>query len=207
MLIQKGRVSVNGSIITTLGAKADVSRDHIKVDGKRIQPPAQKTYILLNKPKGVITTMSDPRGRTKVSDLIPAKGRLFPVGRLDFNTEGLILLTNDGEFARIVASAGDHFEKVYQVKVHSIPEESTLKSLRVGHRLPDGTRLAPCGIRILHTDRNTWLEVTLTQGKNREIRKMFESIGHPVSKLRRTRIGFLYRCRPSGRLLAISYAA
>ncbi len=191
MLIQQGRVSVNGSVITTLGAKADVSRDHIKVDGKRIQLPAQKTYILLNKPKGVITTMSDPRGRTKVSDLIPAKGRLFPVGRLDFNTEGLILLTNDGEFARIVASAGDHFPKVYQVKVHSIPEESALKSLRAGHRLPDGTRLAPCGIRILRTERNTWLEVTLSQGKNREIRKMFASIGHPVAKLRRTRIGFL----------------
>ena len=123
--------------------------------------------------------------------MVDVKTKIYPVGRLDYNTEGLILLTNDGEFARIVASAGDHFPKVYQVKVHGIPEESALKSLRAGHRLPDGTRLAPCGIRILHTDRNTWLEVTLTQGKNREIRKMFESTGHPVAKLRRTRIGFL----------------
>ena len=190
-LIREGRVTVNGGVVTTLGTRADAGRDHIKVDGRRIRPGATKTYILLNKPKGVIATVEDPRRRTKVTDLVPGKERLFPVGRLDFNTEGLILLTNDGEFASIMARAGDRFPKVYQVKVHRIPEESVLDRLRDGIRLPDGTHLAPCRIRVLKEGRNPWLEVTLTEGKNRQLRRMFEAIGHPVAKLRRIRIGFL----------------
>jgi 23S rRNA pseudouridine2605 synthase len=190
VLIQEGRVTVNGQIVSTLGAKADVHKDYIKVDGKLIRAPAHKTYVLLNKPKGVMSTASDPGGRIKVTDLVKAKGKLFPVGRLDFNTEGLLLLTNDGEFGKIIATAGDAFPKVYQVKVRGVPDRSALNRLRTGLLLPDATQFAPCKIRVLREEKHAWLEVTLTEGKNREIRKMFEAIEHPVSKLRRTRIGF-----------------
>lgn len=191
LLIKAGRVSVNGQIITTLGAKADVNRDHIKVDGKPVRPCERRAYILLNKPKGVISTVADPGGRIKVTDLIKAKGKLYPVGRLDYNTEGLILLTNDGEFARAVAAAGEAFPKVYRVKVRGIAQKAALERLRSGYRLKDGTQLAPCRIRLLGADKHTWLEIVLTQGRNREIRRMFEEVDHPVIKLRRTRIGFL----------------
>jgi pseudouridine synthase len=201
LLIKEGRVSVNGHVVTTLGAKADASRDHIKVNGKLIRPAARKVYVLLNKPKGVICTGADPQGRSKVTDLVKVKERLYPVGRLDYNTEGLILLTNDGEFAKIVASAGEAFAKVYHVKVRGIPDESVLSRLRAGYRLPDGTQLAPSKIRVLREARHAWLEVTLTQGKNREIRRMFEAVDHPVLKLCRTRIGFL-----TGEKLPIGYS-
>lgn len=190
VLIKEGRVTVNGEVITRLGTQADALHDHIKVDGKLVRPPERKHYVLLNKPKGVLSTAADPLGRAKVTDYVKAKARLFPVGRLDCNTEGIILLTNDGAFSNAIADAGDAFPKVYQVKVRGIPEESALLRLRAGLRLPDGTQLAPCRIRVLRADKHAWLEVTLTEGKNREIRKMFETIRHPVSKLRRTRIGF-----------------
>jgi 23S rRNA pseudouridine2605 synthase len=190
LLIEAGRVTVNGQVITTLGAKADVNRDHIKVDGKLIHPLARKVYVLLNKPKGVISTVSDPHGRIKVTDLVKVKEKLFPVGRLDYNTEGIILLTNDGEFSKIITDAGDTFPKVYQVKVCGIPGEAALNRLRAGQRLSDGTKLAPCKIHVMSEDKHAWLEVTLMQGKNREIRKMFDTIHHTVTKLRRTRIGF-----------------
>lgn len=191
LLIQAGRVTVNGRVINTLGSKADADADHIKVDGKLIQLRSRRLYVLLNKPRGVISTVSDPAGRAKVTDMVRVKEKLFPVGRLDCNTEGLILLSNDGEFAKTVTDAGDALPKVYQVKVRGIPDETALECLRSGSRLPDGTRLAPCKIRPLREEKHAWLEVTLTQGKNREIRKMFDAIQHPVVKLRRTRIGFL----------------
>jgi 23S rRNA pseudouridine2605 synthase len=191
LLIQEGRVTVNGTIILQLGAKADPRRDHIKVDGKLIHEPSEKIYILLNKPREVICTVSDPEGRTKVTDLIGVKTKIYPVGRLDYNTEGLILLTNDGEFAAIVTAAGIHMPKVYQVKVHSTPNAMALSRLRRGLRLKSGVQLAPCKIEPIKQSANSWYELTLTQGKNRQIRDMFESIGHPVSKLRRVRIGFL----------------
>jgi 23S rRNA pseudouridine2605 synthase len=118
VLMQQGRVTVNGKIVTHLGAKANPERDHIKVDGKTIRELARKVYILLNKPKGVISTVSDPQGRTKVTDLVGGiGGRIYNAGRLDYNTEGLIILTNDGEFSEVVAGAGAHLPKVYRVKV------------------------------------------------------------------------------------------
>jgi 23S rRNA pseudouridine2605 synthase len=191
LLIQEGRVTVNGKVVTQLGVKADLSRDHIKVDGKLIRASAQKFYILLNKPRQVISTVDDPQRRTRVIDLVDVRARIYPVGRLDYNTEGLILLTNDGDFAEIAGSAGMHLPKVYKVKVRSNPEESSLARLREGIRLKNGERLAPCKIRALREDVNSWYEVTLIQGKNRQIRDMFQAIGHPVQKLRRVRIGFL----------------
>ncbi len=191
LLIEQGRVTVNGRIITTLGTKADPQSDHIKVDGKLIRGAPPKLYVLLNKPRQVISSVSDPQGRVKVTDFVDVKSKLYPVGRLDYDTEGLILLTNDGDFARIVSSAGERFPKVYHVKVRSLPEETSLDRLRAGMRLRDGTRLSRCRIVLLKPANNPWFEVTLTQGKNRQIRQMFEAIGHPVQKLRRTRIGFV----------------
>ena len=190
ILIRQGRVTVNGQVVSHLGAKANPERDHIKVDGKRIREPGRKIYILLNKPKRVICSVTDPAGRTKVIDLVAVKEKIYPVGRLDYNTEGLILLTNDGDFSRIVMAAGKHVSKVYQVKVRSTPEKYALDRLRNGMNLK-GIRLAPCKIVPIREGTNSWYEVTLTQGKNRQIRDMFEAIGHPAVKLRRVRIGFL----------------
>jgi 23S rRNA pseudouridine2605 synthase len=191
ILIREGKVSVNGKVITELGAKAIASRDYIKVDGKLIRAFPEKIYILLNKPRHVICSASDPQGRIKVTDLVHTPVKIYPVGRLDYNSEGLILLTNDGEFARIVTSAGSHLPKTYLAKVQSMPRESDLARLRKGIRLKDGTKLAPCKILPLKEGNNPWFEIILTQGKNRQIRDMFDSIGHSVLKLRRTRIGFL----------------
>ena len=190
-LMLEGRVSLNGKVVTELGTKANPARDHIRVDGKLIGGFPEKVYVLLNKPRGVMSTVSDPEGRLKVTDLVRLREKLYPVGRLDYNTEGLILLTNDGEFARIMSSAGRAFPKVYHVKVRSAPDETAIQRLRQGMKLPDGARLERCKIVPLKEGNNTWLEVTLTQGKNRQIREMFEFVGHPVMKLRRKRIGFL----------------
>jgi 23S rRNA pseudouridine2605 synthase len=191
LLILEGRVTVNGRIVTQLGAKADPDRDHIKVDGKLLHGAPEKVYILLNKPREVVSTVSDPEGRPKVTDLVGMKTKIYPVGRLDYNTEGLILLTNDGEFARIVTAAGSHLPKVYQVKVRSTPDSPALARLRRGLHLASGAQLAPCKIVPLKESTNSWYQVTLTQGRNRQIRDMFEAIGHPVVRLRRIRIGFL----------------
>ncbi len=191
LLIRQGRVTVNGRVITELGSKAVPGRDHVKVDGKLIRRPPGRVYILLNKPRQVMSTVSDPKGRAIVTDFVPQGERVYPVGRLDYNTEGLILLTNDGEFARIVGSAGEHIPKVYHVKVRATPADGALAKLREGIRLPGGPKLAACGIRTLRAGNNSWYEVTLTQGKNRQIREMFQAVGNPVMKLRRVRIGFL----------------
>ncbi|MBN2321036.1 MAG: rRNA pseudouridine synthase [Acidobacteria bacterium] len=191
LLIQEGRVTVNGQIVTRLGTRADPEEDSIRVDGKKVRTSPRKQYILLNKPRQVISSVADPQGRKKVTDLVKVKGKVYPVGRLDYNTEGLILMTNDGDFSQAVARAGRHMPKVYRVKVRSKPAEAELAKLRKGIRLKSGIQLAPCRIAALGGDRNGWYEVTLTQGKNRQIREMFEAVGSPVLKLRRIKIGFL----------------
>ena len=207
LLIQQGRVTVNGQIVTELGVKADPENDSIRVDGRRIQTSqSRKIYLLLNKPRQVMSTVDDPQGRAKVTDLVPAHRRIFPVGRLDYNTEGLILLTNDGEFARIVSSAGKRFPKVYHVKVRSTLDALALARLRDGIRL-DGEKLAPCQVEPLKETANSWYEVTLIQGRNRQIRDMFEAMGYPVQKLRRVRIGFLTnKGLPLGRYRSLTQA-
>ena len=196
-LITAGRVTVNGEVIKELGSKADPEKDHIKVNGKLINPQLkgrEKVYVLLYKPKGYLSSVSDPEGRPLVTELLPpALGRLYPVGRLDFNTEGLLLLTNDGDFTNFITAARNRVEKVYEVKVKGVPAESGIQRLRRGIVLEDGTRTAPAKITLLNeTQTNAWYEVLLHQGRNQQVRRMFELIGHSVLKLRRVRIGFLH---------------
>jgi len=201
-LIQNGEVTVNGEIITELGTKADPERDHIKVGGKLINSKLEKrekVYVLLNKPKGYLSSAADPEGRKLVTDLVKGYGKLHPVGRLDYNTEGLIILTNDGEFTNTVASS-KRIPKVYEVKTKGIPTEVAINKLRRGTTLEDGFKTAPCEIKILKpTENNGWYEVTLTEGHNQQIRKMFDSIGHSVVKLKRLAIGHInYNKLPVG---------
>jgi 23S rRNA pseudouridine2605 synthase len=193
-LITAGRVTVNGKVVDELGAKANPQTDHIKVNGRLINSllgPREKVYVLLNKPKGYLSSLSDPKDRPLVTDLVPGSlGRLHPVGRLDFNTEGLLLLTNDGDFTNHVTSARNKIPKVYKVKVKGIPSENAIKRLGRGIRLTDGNRAAAADIRPLQrTETNAWFEVTLHEGRNQQIRRMFDAIGHSVLKLSRVRIG------------------
>src|SRR5213080_1207768 len=190
-IIQSGRVTVNGHLVMELGSKADPDEDVIKIDGKKIRPPQRHVYILLNKPKNVMSTSSDPEGRPTVLDYVKGKikERVYPIGRLDFGSEGLIILTNDGEFTKFMTKAGT-IPKVYHVKVAGQPDERDLERLRRGVYV-DKERLAPSTIRLLKGSENPWYEVTLHQGRNQQIRRMFQSIGHPVEKLHRVRIGNL----------------
>jgi 23S rRNA pseudouridine2605 synthase len=195
-MIEAGQVTVNGKVVTELGTKADPARDHIKVRGRLINPllsAREKIYVLLNKPRGYLTSLADPEERPLVSELLPhSLGRLHPVGRLDFNTEGLLLLTNDGEFTNFITSARNRVAKAYEVKVKGVPPVEAIERLRRGIVLDDGVRTAPA--EITETDRsetNAWFEVVLHEGRNQQIRRMFDAIGHSVLKLRRVRIGFL----------------
>lgn len=191
-LILAGEVTVNGEIVTELGTKADPEEDHIKVRGKLINPKIQKrvdVYVLLNKPKGYLSSSADPEGRKLVTDLVRSRVKLHPVGRLDYNTEGLIILTNDGDFTNFVASS-KMIAKVYEVKVKGLPNENAINKLRRGILLDDGFKTAPAEIKELRsTDKNGWFEVTLFEGHNQQIRKMFDAIGHSVVKLKRVAIG------------------
>ncbi|MDX2030313.1 MAG: pseudouridine synthase [Blastocatellia bacterium] len=194
-MIAEGLVSVNGKIVTEPGTKADPESDHIKVRGKLINLRLQqqeKIYLLLYKPTGVLTTRSDPGNRRLVIDLIGGyRDKVHPVGRLDYNTEGLLLLTNDGEFTNLIAHASKHVPKVYQVKVKGQPREQQIRQLERGVHL-GAVRTAPAKITFLEeSETNAWYEITLFEGRNQQIRKMFDSIGHSVLKLRRIAIGFL----------------
>ncbi|MBX3289369.1 MAG: rRNA pseudouridine synthase [Acidobacteria bacterium] len=191
-MIRAGDVSVNGKVVTELGTKADPEKDHIKVRGKLINAKLKQrenVYILLNKPKGYLSSVSDPEGRKLVTDLVKGHGKLHPVGRLDYNTEGLIILTNDGEFTNHVAGS-KKLPKVYSVKVKGLPTPVAIRKLTRGVTLDDGFKTAPAEIKTLKpTDKNGWYEVTLYEGHNQQIRKMFDAIGHSVVKLKRIRIG------------------
>src|SRR5258706_13389117 len=195
-LIVAGLVTVNGKVVTELGTKADPKTDHIKVRGRLINPllgKREKIYLVLNKPKGYLTSMADPEGRPLVTELIPPSlGRLHPVGRLDFNTEGLLLLTNDGEFTNVVTAARNQIPKIYRVKVKGMPTDNAVERLRRGIAIGEDERTAPAEVRQLRsTEANGWFEVTLHQGRNQQIRRMLDAIGHSVTKLKRTRIGLL----------------
>ncbi len=193
-LIANGEVTVNGEIVIALGTKADPETDHIKVAGKLINTKLERretVYILLNKPKGYLSSAADPENRKLVVDLVKGFGKLHPVGRLDFNTEGLIILTNDGDFTNFITTS-KIVPKVYDVKTKGLPTEVALNKLRRGTLLPDGFKTAPAEIKALKpTANNGWYEVTLFEGHNQQIRKMFDSIGHSVVKLKRVSIGHI----------------
>lgn len=197
-LIAQGRVTVNGQITTALGSKADPESDHIKVDGKLLRGPRRHVYLLLNKPKGYVTTVSDPEGRPTVMELVQDAGeRIYPVGRLDYASEGLLLLTNDGDLANYLTRAASHVPKTYLVKVSGRPNEEDIHKLRGGIRIggrPGGrraepVRTAPARIRMVREAENPWYEVTLIEGKYRQIRRMFEEVGHHVEKIKRVGYG------------------
>jgi len=195
-LITEGRVQVNGQVVTVLGSKADPARDHIRVDGKLLHGAERLRYFVLNKPKGYVTTVTDPENRPTVMEFFAKAGeRLYPVGRLDYQSEGLLLVTNDGELANQLTRASSGVEKTYLVKVAGQPGEEQLERLRSGVAIDKGrpregkVHTAPAGIRQIRKGDNPWYEVVLIEGRNRELRKMFEEIGHHVEKIRRVGYG------------------
>jgi 23S rRNA pseudouridine2605 synthase len=194
-MIRTGRVTVNGRVVTELGTKADPGSDHVKVDGKLIARAEDHVYILLYKPKEVMTTVEDPEGRRTVIDLVRGvRERIYPVGRLDYHSEGLVLLTNDGDLAYKVSHPTHGSVKTYNVKVRGVPEERILDKLRRGITL-EGKRTLPCEITRIkttgrsHDEGNSWVEVKLREGRTQQIRRMFKAVGHPVTKLKRVAIG------------------
>jgi 23S rRNA pseudouridine2605 synthase len=212
-LIAQGRVTVNGRVISELGSKADLDRDHVKVDGKLLRGPQRNVYLLLNKPKGYVTTVSDPEGRPTVMDLVKHVGeRIYPVGRLDYLSEGLLLLTNDGALANHLTRAASHVPKTYLVKVSGQPAEEDIAKLRrgikigkrMGERPAPAAHTAPARIRLNKEAENPWYEINLIEGKNRQIRRMFEEIGHHVEKIKRVRYGPLLLDVEPGQFRALS---
>ena len=191
-LIVGGRVRVNGKVVIELGAKADANKDHIKVDGKLINPKQPRTYIMLNKPAGYVTTMSDPEGRPTVQDLLKGiKTRVYPVGRLDYNTEGLLLMTNDGDFAHLITHPKHEFPKTYLAKVKGVLDERSIEMLEKGVFLQDG-KTAPAKVKkIRKEEMNSWVEITIHEGRKRQVRRMFDHVGRSVIKLKRIRTGGL----------------
>ena len=252
-LISSGAVSVNGTMVTELGTKADIDHDHIRVNGKLLHGAERQVYLLMNKPKGYVTTVSDPEGRPTVMDLLRGiRARVYPIGRLDYASEGLLLLTNDGELAHKLMKAASHVPKVYVVKVAGTPNEVGLEKLRRGLSIPVERRFvskrrrsssdqagsaeptegsdndsrteggarnipksrnakreqrvktAPTKVRLVRQGDNPWYELTLTEGKNRQIRRMFEEIGHHVEKIKRVRYGPLSLDVPPGEFRRLS---
>ncbi len=188
--IRQGRVQVNGRTVA-LGEKADPARDHIRVDGLLVSRKAEPhVYYALNKPRGVVTTLSDPEGRKTVKDFLQGvKFRVYPVGRLDYDSEGLLLLTNDGDLAQGLTHPAHHVPRVYHVKVQGIVSAEKQRRFREGIKI-EGQVTAPAGIVPLRkTEQSGWYEVTLREGRRRQIRKMFERLGHRVQRLRRVGIG------------------
>jgi pseudouridine synthase len=198
-LIRQGRVELNRRVVTELGTKADPARDDIRVDGRRIarQAPARR-YLLLYKPAGVVSTRADPQRRTTVIDLLARAGiggYFYPVGRLDYDSEGLLILTNDGEFAERLSHPKYELERAYEARVLGVPDERDLNRLANGIVI-DGRRTLPAKVRVRGTrsaagEAHTTLDLVLQEGRNRQVRRMCESIGHPVMHLKRTRIGRL----------------
>lgn len=190
-LIVEGRVTVNGAVITELGTKADPERDHIKVDGKRVGAPERLVYIAMNKPRDCMSTVIDPEGRPTVMDLLRGiRARVYPVGRLDYASEGLLLLTNDGEFAKRITSAASHVTKTYLVKTNGPLSPEQEERFREGVPLA-GKKTAAAGLKLVQRAQNPWYEVRLIEGRQNQIRLMFKHFGRLVEKLKRVRIGFL----------------
>ncbi len=222
-LIASGMVSLNGQIVTELGTKADPEHDHIRVNGKLLHGAEHHIYLLMNKPKGYVTTVRDPERRPTVIDLLKGiRARVYPIGRLDYASEGLLLLTNDGELAHKLMKASSHVPKTYVVKVAGTPAPEGIERLRRGlmisgerkfhsakgsrsdHSKDKRVKTAPAKVRLVRESENPWYEVTLTEGKNRQIRRMFEEIGHHVEKIKRVRYGPLSLDVPPGEFRRLS---
>jgi 23S rRNA pseudouridine2605 synthase len=205
-LIVQGRVTVNGAAITELGSKADLGRDHIKVDGRLLHAPKRHVYVAFNKPKGCVTTTSDPEGRQTVLGLLRGiKERVFPVGRLDYNSEGLLLLTNDGEFAHRITAPANHVKKTYVVKVNGTLTPEQELEFREGIPM-HGRRTSPAELKQIKHGANPWYEVRITEGRQNQIRVMFNHFGRLVEKLRRVKIAFLDLDVPPGRYRLLTAA-
>jgi len=198
-LIRQGRVSVNGHVVTELGTKIDPDGDQIQVDGRKVRSAPALRHLLLYKPRGVVSTRSDPQRRTTVVDLVTRAGitgYFYPVGRLDYDTEGLLLVTNDGDFAQAVSHPRAELERTYEARVAGVPDERDLDRLRRGVDI-DGRRTLPARVRLLRVvstkaGAQAVLEWTIREGRNRQVRRMCDAIAHPVEQLRRTRIGPLH---------------
>jgi 23S rRNA pseudouridine2605 synthase len=191
-LIMEGRVKVNGVVVKNLGFKADPQKDHIRVDGKPIGKFGPKVYFVLNKPRGCVTTLNDPLGRPTVRDFLHGeKKRVYPIGRLDFDSEGLLILTNDGELHHRLTHPRYGIPRTYLVKVKGIPDVGAMKRIRDGVALEDGVTL-PAKVHIVkRLKRNSWMRLTVYEGRNRLIKKMCDAISHPVIRLRRIGYGSL----------------
>jgi 23S rRNA pseudouridine2605 synthase len=195
-LIEQGRVELNGRVVTELGTKADPDRDEIRVDGRRLKAAPVKRYLLMNKPVGVMSTRSDPQRRTTVVDLVAKAGLtgyFYPVGRLDYDSEGLIILTNDGAFAERVSHPRYELERTYEAVVEGVPDERDLERLRRGVPV-EGQRTQPARVQLRRVvegkrGQQSVLEIVIHEGRNRQIRRMADAIAHPVARLRRVRIG------------------
>lgn len=187
-LILDGRVTVNGATIRQLGSKADPTHDEIRVDGRRIRLPERHIYLLLNKPRGYVTTRSDPQKRPTVIDLVGVREYVYPVGRLDFDSEGLLLLTNDGDLAARLTHPSHGVARVYEARVLGVPDEHDLQRLRRGVVI-DGQRTGPADVQLVERRQGPTLVVSIREGRNRQVRKMCEAIGHPVDRLKRVAIG------------------
>ena len=191
-LIQQGRVSVNGRVVTEFGTKVDPAHDEIRVDGQRIEVASQSTYVMLNKPRSVLSVMKDERGRKTLGDLIQATVRLYPVGRLDADSEGLILLTDDGELANLLTHPRYEHEKEYRVLVNGHPDQETLDAWRRGITL-DGQATAPAEVEAIRSGKDsTLLRVVMREGRKRQIRRVAAMLGHPVRELKRVSLGPLH---------------
>jgi len=189
-LIQSGQVTVNGEVVTKLGTRVDPSQDHIKISGKHLPAPAPDMFLILNKPSGVVSTLQDPEGRPTIKHLLPkASLRVFPVGRLDFDSEGLLLLTNNGEVAQACLHPSHHVLKTYLIKIKGVLEDSEILQLKRGLPLEDG-QTAPAKIRKAgKAEANSWVEMTIHEGRKHQVKRMLEYLGHPVIRLKRIQFG------------------
>jgi 23S rRNA pseudouridine2605 synthase len=189
-MIAAGRVMVNGKTVTEFGTKVDPSRDHVKVDGKHLSAAQPFVYLMLNKPKNVVSTLDDPGGRTTIKDYLRGVSvRVFPVGRLDFDSEGLMLVTNNGDLAQAMLHPRYHVPKTYLIKVKGVLTDEDIRSLERGVRLEDGMT-SPAQVRkVRKVEANSWLEITIREGRKHQVKRMLESVGHPVIKLLRIRMG------------------
>ena len=189
-MIAAGRVTVNGKVVTELGTKVDPGRDHVKVDGKHISEPQPFVYLMLNKPKNVMSTLDDPGGRTTVKDYLRGVSvRVFPVGRLDFDSEGLMLLTNNGDLAQALLHPRYHVPKTYLIKVKGVLTDDEIRRLEQGVKLEDGMT-SPASVRkVRKVEANSWLEITIREGRKHQVKRMLESVDHAVIKLMRIRMG------------------